>query len=103
MADFKPKPGSFLPFLEYMEKEKGAPQTALTSPATVLEILSRQTAQSLPVFDLQTLTGMDPGRFREVLKVLRDAEFVMIEGDSLDGVVRLTSRGAEAARLARPA
>jgi hypothetical protein len=53
--------------------------------------------------DLQTLSGIESGRYRESLKSLRDAGFVAIEGDPLAEVVRLTERGAEVSRLARPA
>jgi DNA-binding MarR family transcriptional regulator len=53
--------------------------------------------------DLQTLSGIEPSRYRESLKSLRDAGYVAIEGDPLAEVVRLTERGAEVSRLARPA
>jgi hypothetical protein len=46
---------------------------------------------------------MDPSRYGEALKSLRDAGFVEIEGEALEQQVRLTNRGAEVVRLARPA
>ena len=53
--------------------------------------------------ELQTRSGMDPTRYREALKSLLGAGYVEIAGPPLDEVVRLTDKGAEAARLARPA
>jgi hypothetical protein len=103
MADFKPKPGSFLPYLEYMQRDRSAPRPAPASPLTLLEILGRQVEGALPLPDLQTLSGMDPARYREALKGLRTAGHITIEGESLDEVVRLTDKGAELARLVRPA
>jgi hypothetical protein len=56
MSDFKLRPGTFLPFLEYTNKNK----RTRPSPLTLLEILSGQPRQSLPLFDLQTRSGMQP-------------------------------------------
>ena len=103
MADFKPKPGTFLPYLEFSQREQSSPSSPPVSPVTLLEILGRQVQQALPMADLQTLSGIESGRYRESLKSLRDAGFVAIEGDPLAEVVRLTERGAEVSRLARPA
>ena len=102
MADFKPKPGSFLPFLE-AENRRAEQQRAKASPLTLLEILVRQSGQALPIFDLQGQSGMDPSRYAEALKSLRGAGFIAIEGEALEQSVRLTDRGAEVARLAQPA
>jgi DNA-binding MarR family transcriptional regulator len=103
MPDFKPKPGSFLPFLEYEQRNKQSPQTTAVSPLTLLEILARQAQLTLPLGDLQTLSGMDPARYRDALKSLRDAGYVVVEGEALDAVVRLTDKGKEVTRLAQPA
>jgi DNA-binding IclR family transcriptional regulator len=70
---------------------------------TLLEILGRQLQQALPMDDLQTLSGLESSRYRESLKSLRGAGYIAIEGDPLAEVVRLTDRGAEVSRLARPA
>jgi hypothetical protein len=51
MSDFKPRPGTFLPYMEY--KRKLDQQQPKASPLTLLEILARHTAQSLPIFNLQ--------------------------------------------------
>jgi predicted transcriptional regulator len=100
MADFKSKPGSFLPFLEDSQrKEPSAP----ASPLTLLEILARQTQESLPLFDLQTRGNMDPSRYAEALKSLRNAGYIAIEGEAPEQVVRLTGTGADVVRIARPA
>jgi DNA-binding IclR family transcriptional regulator len=88
MPDFKPKPGSFLPFLEYSQREK------LAAPASLLDILARQIQPCLPIGDLQTLSGMEASRYREALKSLRDAGYIAIEGEALDGTVRLLARPA---------
>ena len=103
MAEFKSKPGSFLPFLE--ASQRGAPSTpsAPASPVTLLEILGRQAQQSLPMADLQTLSGMESSRYVASLKSLRDEGYIVIEGDPLAGVVRMTDRGMDVSRLARPA
>jgi DNA-binding MarR family transcriptional regulator len=103
MADFKSKPGSFLPYLEYEQRNKQSPQPAAVSPLTLLEILARQVQLTLPLADLQTLSGMDPSRYRDALKSLSDAGYVAVEGSALDAVVRLTDKGKEVTRLARPA
>jgi len=103
MADFKPKPGSFLPFLESSERGAPAPQSTPGSPLTLLEILSRQAQQSLPIFDLQTLSGLDPSRYGEALKSLRGAGYIEITGDAPEQTVRLTPGGAQVVKLARPA
>jgi hypothetical protein len=99
MSDFKPRPGTFRPFLEYTNRDK----PARPSPLTLLEILSRQPQQSLPLFDLQTQSGMDPSPYGESLKSLRDAAYIAIEGEAPEQIIRLTPAGAEVSRLARPA
>lgn len=101
MADFKSKPGSFQPYMEYMQRDKQPRQTTAVSPLTLLELLEPKGA--LAMADLETRSGMEPARFREALKSLRDAGYVSIEGPALDEVVKLTDKGAEVARLARPA
>jgi hypothetical protein len=104
MPDFKPKPGSFAPYLEYMQREKKAePPSSQASPLTLLEVLARQVQQSLPMPDLQTLSGMEPTRYRDALKTLLSAGYVTIDGPALEEVVKLTAKGEEVARLARPA
>ena len=103
MPDFNSKAGSFAPYLEYMQREKKAEPPFAASPLTLLEVLARQVQPMLPMPDLQTLSGMESARFREVLKSLRDQGYVAIEGPALDEVVRLTDQGAAVARLARPA
>jgi len=102
MSDFKPRPGTFLPYMEYRNREKLAqPQPA--SPLTLLEILTRQTQQSLPLFELQTQSGMDPSRYAAALKSLRDPGYIAVDGEALEQVVRLTESGAQVLQLARPA
>jgi hypothetical protein len=99
MSDFTPRPGTFLPYLEATRKEK----TARPSPLTLLEILSAQPQQSLPLFDLQTRSAMEPSPYGASLKSLRDAGYIAIEGDVPEQTVKLTESGAKAALLARPA
>jgi hypothetical protein len=101
LMDFKPKPGSFAPYLEYAQRDKQAPTPA--SPLTLLEILARQVQTALPLPDLQTLSGMDAARYRMSLKNLRDAGYVTIDGPTLEELVKLTEQGAGVARLAQPA
>lgn len=85
-------------------KEKPQPSAATAaSPLTLLEILARQASPALPVTALETLSGMDAARCREALKTLLDAGYISIEGPALEAVVRLNDKGAEVARLARPA
>jgi len=103
MSDFKPKPGSFAPYLEYANRNKETRQPAAASPLTLIEVLARQVEPALRLTDLLTVSGMEPSRYREALKGLRDAGYVSIDGPALDEVVRLTDKGAEVARLARPA
>jgi DNA-binding IclR family transcriptional regulator len=101
MSDFKSKPGTFLPFLEF--ENKRAEQRANASPLTLLEILARQSSQALPIFDLQGHSGMEPSRYAGSLKTLRDSGYIAIEGEAPEQLVRLTDRGAEVVRLAKPA
>jgi len=104
MSDFKPKPGAALPFLEYSQRlNKSSESSRPSSPVTLLDILARQVQQALPMADLQTLSGMESNQYRESLKRLRDADYIVIEGEPLAEVVRLTDRGADVARLAQPA
>jgi hypothetical protein len=102
MSDFKPRPGTFLPFMEASERDKASAQSPV-SPLTLLEILARQSQQSLPMFDLQTLSGLAPSRYADALKSLKSAGYIAIEGEAPEQVIRLTGSGAEVIRLARPA
>jgi DNA-binding MarR family transcriptional regulator len=101
MSDFKPRPGTFRPFLEYINREKPVP--AHPSPLTLLEILSQSKDMSLPLFDLQTRSGMEPSSYGESLKSLRDAGYIAIEGDAAEQTVKLTESGAVASKFARSA
>lgn len=103
MADFKSRPGSFLPLLEASQRRESSAPSAPGSPLTLLGILARQSQKSLPVFDLQSLGGMDPSRYAEALKSLRDAAYIEIAGETPEQVVRLTDSGTEVVRLAQPA
>src|ERR1035437_6586113 len=102
MSDFKPRPGTFRPYMEYANRERLA-QRQPASPMTLLEILTRQTPQSLPLFELQTQSGMDPSRYAAALKGLRDPGYIVIDGEGLEQVVRLTEGGVQVLQLARPA
>jgi hypothetical protein len=102
MTDFKPRPGTFLPYMEFVNKTRLA-KRAPASPLTLLEILARQAQQSLPLFDLQTLSGLEPLRYAEALKSLRNGGYIVIEGEAPEQVIRLSSSGAEVIRLAQPA
>jgi hypothetical protein len=99
MSDFKPRPGTFLPFLRFTNRSK----PARPSPLTLLEILSRQLTLSLPLFDLQARSGMQPAPYVESLKSLRNAGYIAVEGEALEETVKLTDSGANLSRLARPA
>jgi hypothetical protein len=69
VSDFKPRPRTFLPYLEAVNRRDE--QRAKPTPLTLLEILSRQTSQSLPIFELQAQSEMEPARYGEALKSLR--------------------------------
>ena len=99
MSDFKPRPGTFLPYME-AEKEHAK---AKASPLTLLEILARQAQQSLPIFELQGRSGLEPSRYAEALKSLRGAGYIAIDGEALAQVVRLTDSGRTVVQLAKPA
>ena len=103
MSDLRPKPGSFLPFLESSQEDKPSAQSTPPSPLTLLEILSRRSDRSLQLFDLQSLSGMEASRYAEALKSLRSAGYIELTGEGFEGVVRLTDSGQRAAQLARPA
>jgi hypothetical protein len=102
MSDFKPRPGTFRAYLEAVNQEKPA-QAARPSPITLLEILARQVEQSLPLFELQAQSGMEPARYGEALKSLLDAGYIAITGEAPEQVIQLTGSGAGVVRLARPA
>ena len=103
MTDFKPRPGTFRPFMEAAKRARLYEQPTPTSPLTLLEILVRQSRQSLPLFDLQAQGKMDPSRYGEALKSLHNAGYILIDGDVPEQIVRLTASGAEVVRLAQPA
>ena len=103
MSDFKPRPGTFRPFMEAARREGLYEQPAKVSPLTLLEILARQDKQSLPMFDLQTQSGMEPSRYGEALKSLLNAGYIAIEGEAPEQVIRLTDSGAQVVRIAQPA
>src|SRR5260370_8825526 len=103
MSEFKLRPGTFLPLMEASQRDKASTQSAPVSPLTLLEILARQAQQSLPMFDLQTLSGLAPSRYADALKSLRNAGYIAIEGEAPEQIMRLTGSGAEVVQLARPA
>ena len=104
MSEFKSKPGSFLPYLEYSQRESpSSPAAGPASPVTLLEILARQVGQTLSIDDLMKVSQMDPERYRSALKSLRDAGYIEVEGPTLEENVRITDAGTKVARLARPA
>jgi hypothetical protein len=98
MSDFKPRPGTFLPFLNYSKEN----QSARPSPLTLLEILAAQPACSLLLFDLQIRSGMQPLPYGESLKRLRNAGYIVFAGEVPDQTVQLTDSGVQASRLAQP-
>jgi hypothetical protein len=65
---FKSKPGSFTPYLEYMNREYPQPRAAATSPLNLLELLAQQPKSTLALATLESLSGMDPVRYRGALK-----------------------------------
>jgi hypothetical protein len=98
MSDFKPRPGTFRPYME-ARRQSAKP----SSPLTLLEVLLRHPQQTLAMFDLQAQGNMEPVRYGEALKSLRNAGYITIEGEVPEQVVRLTTSGAEVVRLAQPA
>jgi hypothetical protein len=102
MPDFKPRPGTFRPYLEFANRNKPAP-SALASPLALLDILAKEPQQSLPFFQLQAQSAMDPAQYGEALKGLRDAGYITVDGEALSQTVRLTPGGAQVVKLARPA
>ena len=103
MSEFTPRLGSFTAYLESARKRKSDATPPAVTPISVLEILSRQPQRAMAMADLETLSGMDSTRFRNVLKSLVDLAYVTVEGPPLEAAVALTDKGAEAAVLARPA
>jgi hypothetical protein len=101
MSDFKPRPGTFLPYMEY--KRKLDRQQPKASPLSLLEILAGRSERSLPMFDLQAQSGMQAARYGEALKSLLDAGYIAIEGEAPEQTIRLTESGGKVVQLARPA
>jgi hypothetical protein len=101
VSDFKPRPGTFLPYLEAENKRQE--QRPKPSPLTLLEVLASHEMQSLPIFDLQAQTGMDPTRYGEALKSLVNARYIEIQGEAPEQTVHLTGAGAQVVKLAKPA
>ena len=89
--------------MEASQRDKASVQSAPVSPLTLLEILARQAQQSLPMFDLQTLSGLPPSRYAEALKSLKSSGYIVIDGEAPEQMIRLTGSGADVIRLARPA
>jgi DNA-binding MarR family transcriptional regulator len=87
--------------MEY--RKKLDEQQPKASPLALLAILSQQTSQSLPIFELQAQSAMEPSRYGDALKSLRDAGYIEIEGEPLAESIRLTDQGAVVVRLAKPA
>ncbi len=104
MSEFKSKPGSFLPYLEYSQRGSSAADVAgPVSPVALLEILARQVAQALPIDDLMKVSQMEPERYRTALKSLREEGYIEVDGPALEEIVRITDAGAKVAKLTRPA
>ena len=101
MEDFKPRPGTFLPLLEYSQRDRQFALPKPVSPITILEILSSQAKQSLPLFELLQRSGLEPYRFLTALRSLRDGFYITEAGEVLDQFVLLTASGANLANLAR--
>jgi len=80
MSDFKPRPGTFLPFMEASQRDKVSAPSGPVSPLTLLEILARQAQQSLTMFDLQTLGGLAPSRYAQALKILAECRVYYVRG-----------------------
>ena len=55
------------------------------------------------MFDLETLSAMQPSPYAKALKSLRDAKYIEIVGEAPEQVVRLTDSGGNVVQLARPA
>jgi hypothetical protein len=89
--------------LKSSQIEKNSAPSAPASPLTLLEILSRQSQHSLPIFDPQALSGLTSQRYADALKSLSDDGFIEIAGEAPELVVRLTDRGVSVASLGRPA
>jgi DNA-binding IclR family transcriptional regulator len=89
--------------MEAAKREGLYEKAAKASPITLLEILARQSERSLPIFNLQAQSGMEPSRYADALKNLHEAGYIAIDGDALAQVVRLTDNGARVVQLARPA
>jgi hypothetical protein len=104
MADFKGKAGSFLPYLEAsrQRQDPAAAPSGRVSPLTLLAILARQAQHSLPMFDLQTLGGMEAQRYAEALKRVKDSGWVEISGDAPEQVVKLTDSGLKVVEANKP-
>jgi hypothetical protein len=104
MSDFKPNMGSFTAYLEYIQRDKSeSAASPVVSPITLLEVLARQPQRAMAMADLEKLSGMESGRFRNALKSLMDTGYVAVQGPTLEEAVQLTDKGAEASSLARPA
>ena len=88
--------------MEAARREGLYEQPVKISPLTLLEILARQNKQSLPMFDLQTQSGMEPSRYGEALKSLRSAGYIAFEGEAPEQVIRLTESGAQVVQIAQP-
>jgi hypothetical protein len=86
MSDFKPNTGSFTAYLEYMQRGKTeSAAIPAVSPIALLEVLARQPQRAMAMADLEKLTGMDSGRFRDALKSLMDTGYVTVEGPTPEG------------------
>lgn len=96
------KPGDFTAYLEYMKRTRENTPAPPVTPMTLLEILARQPQRAMAMADIEKLSEMDPTQFRSALKRLKDTGYIELTGQTLEEVVQLTDKGADAATLARP-
>ena len=102
MADFKSKPGAFLAYMESTNRAKFE-QRESTSPLSLLAVLNQNLNRSLPIFELQEHSGMEPSRYAEAIKKLQQIGYISIDGDPTSLIVKLTDSGLSTLQLAQPA
>lgn len=90
MSDFKARPGTFRPYMEAVNRD------ATPQPADA----DGNPGKARQVQELQKQRGLEPSRYAEALKSLRNAGYIEFAGEGFEGVIQQTSSGSQVVQLA---
>lgn len=96
------KAESFSAYLQAWERDKAKPPIVSGTPMSLLTALAGAGSGQMAVSDLMTASGMGITGFAEALKNLQNSGYLTVTGPPNAEVAKLTSLGADVARLTRP-